>query len=166
MPELVKISSVAEAQLKIELIKRQGEGTSSSPFSDARNLAIAPARELAHYYRFGEMYAEHRLQPDATAPTGWSFTGPPLLFPGAGDVYLMAEVPPGGYAESDAFDREYTATLKLLHEAWGQGDGQKLTDAISVMDTTLGDEARKLLVAGLPSGTGTGIKGPDFRFMV
>lgn len=165
MPELVVIHTIAEAQAAIELIKRQGEGTSSSPFTDGRRLNIAPERELAHYYRFGQVHAERKLQPDASAPTGWSFTGDPLPFPGPNDLYLMAEVPPGGYPESDDFDREYTAMLKLLHDAWAVGNTQKLSDAIDAMDIRLGAKALALLDAGLPSGTGNGIKGPDFRFL-
>src|SRR5262249_46339587 len=53
MPDLVVIHTVAEAQARIDLIKRQGEGTSSSPFIDGRKLAIVPEDKLAHYYRFG-----------------------------------------------------------------------------------------------------------------
>ena len=165
MPDLVVIHTIAEARAAIDLIKRQGEGTSSSPFVDGQRLAIAPERELAHYYRFGQIHAEHKLQPDTSAPTGWSFTGDPLPFPGPNDLYLMAEVPPGGYPESDDFDRQYTAMLKLLHDAWAVGDSQKFSDAIGRMDRQLGFEARRLLNAGIPSGTGNGIKGPDFRFL-
>ncbi len=165
LPDLVVINTVPEAQTAIDLIKRQGEGTSTSPFTDGRKQAVAPERELAHYYRFGQIHAEHKLQPDATAPTGWSFTGDPLPFPRPDDLYLMAEVPPGGYPESDAFDREYTAMLKLLHDAWAVGDPPRLSRAILAMDTTLSTKALDLLNAGIFVGEGPGIKGPDFRFL-
>ncbi len=163
--DLVVIHTVAEAQAAIDLIKRQGEGTSTSPFADGRRLAIAPERELAHYYRFGQIHAERKLQPDANAPTGWSFTGAPLPFPRPDDLYFVAEVPPGGYSDSDAFDREYTAMLKLLHDAWAVGDPQKLSDAIRRMNMDLTSKALALLNADIPSGTGNGIRGPDFRFL-
>lgn len=165
MPDLVVIPTVAEARARIDLIKRQGEGTSSSPFVDGRKLAIAPARELAHYYRFGEIHAERELRADPSAPTGWSFTGTPVPFPGANDLYLMAEVPPGGYPESADFDREYTAMLKLLHDAWAVGDNDKLDKAIKSMDNDLSAAAVALLNAGYAAGVGQGIKGPDFRFL-
>jgi hypothetical protein len=160
MDQLVVVGSVPEARAAIDLIKRQGEGTDCSPFVDGSRQQIAPQHELAHYYRFGQIYYEHVLQPDPTSPTGWSFSGPSIPFPDAHDLYLMAEVPP-----EDSFDRQYTAVLKLLHDAWAQGNGQKLSDAVTAMDYVLGMEALALLSAGNPTGSGQGIKGPDFRFV-
>jgi hypothetical protein len=169
MPDLTVLHDVSEVKQAIGLIKRQGEGTSSSPFDSKQSGRIAPAPELAHYYRFGEIYHERRLVPDPTAPKGWSFTGttPPITFPDEQHLYLMAEIPKGVYysPESDVFDRAYTAVLKQLHDAWAQGDGTQLKAAIQSMDNDLGDEAIKLLKAGYPTGSGKGIKGPDFRFL-
>ena len=151
--------------MAIELIKRQGEGTSSSPFASDGSGRIAPAPELAHYYRFGEIHAGRRLVPDAEARLGWSFSGDDVPFPDERDLYLMAEVPEGGYSpESDDFDRAYTAVLHLLHDGWARGDGSKLQDAINGMqDLTIA--ALTLLEAGYSAGSGQGIKGPDFRFL-
>jgi hypothetical protein len=163
--ELTKIASLPQAQASIDLIKRQGEGTSSSPFADGRKRAIAPAHQLAHYYRFGEVHAERRLRMDPTSPSGWSFSGAPYPFPAAADLYLMAEVPPEGYPESDNFDRKYTAMLKRLHEAWAKPDPQSLEDAIDDMLFALSQAAIDLLNAGYPADCGRGIKGPDFRFL-
>jgi Ferritin-like len=168
LPDLTVLHDYTEAKAAIGLIKRQGEGTSSSPFASDKSGRIAPAHELAHYYRFGEIYHERRLVPDSSAPHGWSFTGttPPLDFPDAQHLYLMAEVPAAGYSpESDAFDRADTAVLKQLHDAWAQGDGSKLDAAIISMDNDLSPAAVALLDAGHPTGSGQGIKGPDFRFL-
>jgi hypothetical protein len=165
MTDLVTIGTVPDAISQIDLIKRQGEGTSSSPFIDGTRKLIAPARQLAHYYRFGEINAEHRIQADPNSPTGWSFSGASFPFPDAKDLYLMAEVPPGGYPESEDFDHEYTRMLKLLHDAWAQGDGQKLTDAVAIMLKELRQAALRVLTAAYPTGSGQGIKGPDFRFL-
>jgi hypothetical protein len=164
MADLTVVTTVPEAKCKIDLIKRQGEGTSSSPFVDGKTDQIRPEHELAHYYRFGEIHAEHRIRPDASAPHGWSFSGPPLPFPQASELYLMAEVPPCGYPESNDFDKAYTAILQLLHRAWAAGDGTLLDTAITGMDD-LSQTARDLLKAGHPADSGPGIKGPDFRFM-
>jgi hypothetical protein len=165
MSELVVVQTIAQSRAAIDLIKRQGEGTSSSPFVDASSGQIATARQLAHYYRFGEIHAERRLRADSSVPTGWSFTGDPYPFPNGRDVYLMAEVPLGGYPEADAFDRVYTDVLKLLHDAWAQGDGSKLDQAIQAMDGDLTSAAITLLRAGHSAPSGQGIKGPDFRFL-
>jgi hypothetical protein len=168
LPELTILHDVDEVKAAIGLIKRQGEGTSSSPFDDDKSGRIAPERELAHYYRFGQIYHERRLVPDPTAPHGWSFTGttPPLDFPDEQHLYLMAEVPAGGYSpESDDFDRAYAAILKQLHDAWARGDSAALDAAIISMDNDLTPAALALLNAGHSIGSGRGIKGPDFRFL-
>jgi Ferritin-like len=166
MPDLAIVHSVADAKSKIELIKKQGEGTSSSPFASDGSGRIADPGELAHFYRFGEIYNGNRLIRDPKAKKGWSFSGPALPFPDERDLYLMAEVPAVGYSpESDDFDRTYTSVLKLLHDAWAQGDGKKLGTAITSMDNDLTPAAVKLLGARYPTGVGKGIKGPDFRFL-
>jgi hypothetical protein len=165
LTELTVIASVAEAKCKIDLIKRQGEGTSSSPFVDGTTDRIKPAHELAHYYRFEEIYTGRRLQLDSSAPHGWSFSGAELCFPQAGELYLMAEVPPCGYPESDDFDKAYTTMLQLLHNAWAVGDGTMLDTAINANMAALTTAAITLLGKGYPAGTGPGIKGPDFRFL-
>jgi hypothetical protein len=165
MPDLVWIQSVDDAKAAINLIKRQGEGTSSSPFVDGSEQTISPAHELAHYYRFGEINAEKRLAVDASSPTYWSFSGARLPFPSANDLFLMAEVPPTGYPESVPFDQIYTSVLKLLHDAWAIGANTKLDAAVTAMDNELRAAALTLLSAGHSTGSGQGIKGPDFRFL-
>jgi hypothetical protein len=161
----VQVLSVPDAKKTIDLIKRQGEGTSSSPFVDGEKKVIAPPPELAHYYRFGEIYHEHCLVPDPKAEKGWSFTGTPLPFPDAGNLYLMAEVPPCGYPESAAFDCLYTKLLAMLHKAWAIGDSNVLGNAVGLMDGDLSQAAMDLLNALYPAPSGRGIKGPDFRFL-
>jgi hypothetical protein len=165
LPDLIVVGSPAEAKQKIDLIKRQGEGTACSPFDDDKKVTIVPRGELAHYYRFGEIHAEHCIRPDPKAPKGWSFTGKPLPFPDARNLYLMAEVPPGGYPESTAFDRVYTKLLKMLYTAWAEGDSNILANAVGLMDSDLSQAALDLLRAEYPGPSGRGIKGPDFRFV-
>jgi hypothetical protein len=166
LPELTKLHSVDEVTAAIDVIKRQGEGTSSSPFDNDGSGRIAAAHELAHYYRFGEIHSGFHLKPDTNAPYGWSFTGlPPIPFPDESELYLMSEVPEGGYSpESDAFDIAYTAVLGQLHQAWADGDETKLNTAIGNMSGLTG-AAVALLGAGHPVGSGKGIMGPDFRFL-
>lgn len=126
---LTKLTSLAEAEAAIDLIKEQGEGNSSSP-------ATGPdSPELAHYYRFlqikdGRKYVQ---QPDGTFKQDPS---QPLPFPTAAEIYLMAPVPAGGYSgvpESDAFDAACTRVVQLLHDAWNQGDSDILDNAVIAM---------------------------------
>jgi hypothetical protein len=166
MPDLVVIADVPGAKQAIDFIKQQGEGTSTTPFAPDGSGEIADTRELAHFYRFGEIYEGRKLKKDSSVPRGWSYSGAPLPFPDAKDLFLMSEVPPAGYSpESDDFDHKYTAVLQLLHNAWAQGKPDLLNTAISCMDSDLTPTAVALLGKGYPTGSGKGIKGPDFRFL-
>ena len=95
------INTLPDAERAIEKIKEQGEGTSQSP------LAVDFGNELAHYYRFAEIYHGRTLiqKPDHH----FAYEGTPIPFP---DVFPMAVVPPGGYPESAAFDKLYTSVLE------------------------------------------------------
>lgn len=166
---LTTIAVLQDAKDAITLIKTQGEGTDQSPFSpnaEGRREEIVNEDELAHYYKFASIYYEHKLKRDVNAPLGYSFTGDPLPFPPEQELYLMAEVPPGGYEESADFDEQYTSILKMLHFAWANGDASLLDSAIfgkTGMDN-LTSKALDLLKLAKPSGSGKGIIGPSFVF--
>jgi hypothetical protein len=149
---LFKINTPADAQKAISQIKQQGEGTTQSP------LAVDFGGELAHYYRFAEIWHERRLVRNAGGE--WKFEGDPLPFP---DTYPMAEVPLGGYPESLAFDTLYTEVLHKLQAAWTTGSQAQLGSAVSAM-FALSDPARTLMQMPRPSGGGT--FGPSFRLIV
>lgn len=152
---LFAIKTVADAEKAIVRIKRQGEGTSQSPFSDDFET------NLAHYYRFAEIFHERKLV--KTQDGRWKFEGPALPFP---EVLPMAEVPAEGYpAEPKAqeFNRSYTAMLNHLQNAWANGSGAELGDAIAAMSDLEGP-ARELMEKPLPDGRGN--LGPDFRLIL
>jgi hypothetical protein len=153
---LEPIKNLTGVEDAIELIKEQGEGTSTSP--DAPQAA----GEFAHYYKFGEIYHGHELQ---QVNGKWEFTGDVVSFP---DVYPMGVVPAGGWQNPDSkvqgllqtFNADYTTLLQNLETAWAQGDKSALISAISKM-FSLENTVGELMKTPLPDGTGS--YGPEFR---
>lgn len=162
---LFKIQSMDDAKRAIRVIKEQGEGTSTSPFDDSKHIA----GDLAHYFRFAELYHGKQL---VLAPGGAIiFTGTEIPFP---ETYPMAVVPSGGYKSADVeqsvqqkllkFDQNYTKMLKKLQTAWASDSPDEAIEAfdesVSAMYTLRGP-ARQLMQIAIPGGTGT--YGPCFR---
>jgi hypothetical protein len=147
--KLFAIKTLADAEKAITRIKRQGEGTSQSPFSDDFE------KELAHYYKFAELWHGHKFVKNAAGK--WKPEGDPIPFP---EVYPMAEVPEGGYGESTDFDMHFTTMLNHLQQAWAEGTPAELTSAVNAMHNLEGP-ARKLIQTPIEGGTGN--YGPDFR---
>jgi hypothetical protein len=155
---LFKITSLSKVQEAIQLIKRQGEGSKMSPEDTGPN-------DLAHYYRFAEIFHEKKLRKDAV--TGkWDFDGDPVPFP---EVWPMGEVPPGGYRRENVsdqvwqlleqVDQHYTDMLKQLQLAW-EGHGEELDNAIDTM-RLLKTPSISLMQIPIPSGGSN--YGPCFR---
>jgi hypothetical protein len=148
---LFTIKALADAEKAVNEIKQQGEGTSQSPF------AVDFGGELAHYYRFAEIYHGRALV--KTADGKFKYEGDPVPFP---EVFPVAQVPPGGYPESHDFDQQFTALLNKLQSAWAKGSQSDLSGAVGIM-FGLGDLARTLMQKPLPGGGGN--FGPDFRLV-
>jgi photosystem II stability/assembly factor-like uncharacterized protein len=157
---LYKIDSLAKVKQAIDLINLQGEGTTLSPEEQPD--------DLAHYYRFAEIYHGKRLVKDVTG--AWSFTGADVPLP---DVWPMADVPPGGYQPADipdvatrdliaTFDQHYSDMLGLLQSAWQHGDDSLLWEAITTMGS-MGSTGRKIVQRPKPDGSGN--YGPCFRYV-
>ena len=156
IPEpLKKLATLADVEEAIATIKEQGEGTTKSP--DAPEFG----GELAHFYRFGEIFHGKELIP---VDGGFKFEGPPVPFPDPSELFAMAEVPPGGYPdlpESQAFDKAFGTLLSQLEQAWADGGSPgSLGQAIGTMFTLAG-LATPLMQKPRPSGGGN--FGPDFR---
>ena len=130
-PQLVPIHDVESACQAIDVIIRQGEGTATSPFD-------SPG-ELAHFYKFEEIYRGKHLVRDPNAPNGYSFTGLPIPFDPNG-VFPMADNPdttklPAGSRAlflSQQFNYTYTSLLNALHQTFN-GQPGRLDTAIGVM---------------------------------
>jgi len=158
---LAKIRTVKEVQTAIQLIKRQGEGSKESPEDTGLG-------DLAHYYRFGEIYHKKKLQKNSTSGK-WEFTGPDVPFP---DVWPMAKVPAGGYRKEDVTgevwdllercDRSFTDMLNHLQRAWETASEDSLDHAVDAM-RGLRDPAVALMRTQIPSMQGN--YGPCFRLI-
>jgi hypothetical protein len=147
---LTPVGSLGDVEQAIATIKDQGEGTSRSP--DAPEYG----GELAHYYRFGEIYHGRHLLP---TPSGWQWGGDPVEFPAC---YPVARVPPGGYPDvpaSQAFDESFSELVGQLENAWGTGGQSELDQAVGSM-YSLYSLAEPLITTPLPGGGGN--YGPDF----
>ncbi|WP_371667491.1 ferritin-like protein [Streptomyces sp. NBC_00289] len=150
------VDSLDAVERSLQIIKEQGEGTTSSP-SDAFG-----DDHPAHYYAFGEIYHGRRLRKEGD---GWTFTGAPVPFP---DTRPMARVPAGGWPHPprrvqealDHFDDAYATVLDALEGAWADGDGRALRASVHAMRGLEGP-AVELMDITLPDAPGN--YGPQFR---
>jgi hypothetical protein len=159
--ELVKLRTKQDVLEGIELIKRQGEGSKASPEDTG-------ADDLAHYYRFGEIYNGKKLKQDPM--TGkWSYSGDSVDMPAC---WPMGKVPLGGYTKDDvkpevwerlaAFDAKFTSMVRNLQLAWQNGDQKALENAVRDM-RGLKKPAVELMKIQIPSMSVN--YGPCFRLV-
>lgn len=66
------IRGVADALRAVRLVVEEGEGTAASP--------LDPDGEMAHYYRFEEIWRLRRVARDDSVAAGYSFSGPVVPF--------------------------------------------------------------------------------------
>lgn len=163
------IGSQKGVKWAIELISHQGEGSTETPFENEY------AKDIAHYYRFVQVYVESEL---VWSPVNEHFEkGKPAPLP---DVWPMAQVPEGGYEEKhlkglddterelvtyhlEQFDIVYSQLLDLLQAAWTTRGGQAaLIEAYETM-FKLQDHALPLIQIKIPDGDGMTF-GPCFRY--
>jgi Ferritin-like len=152
---LFVIQTIGDVERAISEIKEQGEGTSQSP------LAEDFGGELAHYYKFAEIWHGKTL---IWRDGRWQYAGDPIPFP---DVYQMAPIPTGGYVSPSSqvqkalqdFDQQYTTLLDNLQSAWDNHSQGDLGLAIGAM-FELGSRATAIMQFQLSDGSG--VYGPDF----
>lgn len=145
----------------INIIIEQGEGTTTSPVDEEG--------QIAHYYRFQELYKGKQLVLDPTAPNGYSFTGPKIpydsknvqpMFPNT-KSHMLSE----GSEERrlvDLFNRSYSDLLNGLHRTFN-GEPEYINNTIGVMfDLRL--TCQKLAETPFPGKKGYTI-GPTYEFI-
>jgi hypothetical protein len=160
---LFRVANLPDVRKAIDLIRRQGEGSKSTPEETPGHLA--------HFYQFREVYvgAEYVLNPMTKE---WGHTGPPVLMP---SVWPMADIPDGGYRKADVpssdvwekieqFDTTYTTMLRQLEEVWRDpnahfGDFTGNDPVLTMF--SLGPIAQELMQKERPDRRGT--YGPCFR---
>ncbi|WP_338847140.1 ferritin-like protein [Massilia sp. W12] len=83
----------------IELIIRQGEGSSRSP--------LEPDGELAHYYKYAEIYHGRKLvhNPDPKGEPPWAFLGHPIHFDPCGVEPVIVNPSSASYAGKPELQR-------------------------------------------------------------
>lgn len=152
---LAPVATLDDVEKSIDIVREQGEGTSSSP-DDAFGDDYP-----AHYYAFGEIYHGRRLQ---QVDDTWAFTGDPIPFP---DVRPMARVPRGGWKSPSpevaqllaTFDSTYHDVLSFLEAAWSGGGASSLNAAVHSM---FGLQATALQLMETPLPDRPGNYGPQF----
>lgn len=140
----------------IEIIKREGEGTSVTPFESPD--------DPAHYYKFGEIAAGRAL---VATPDGYAYAGEPIPFDAEGVWPLrpnckIADFQAGTQARTriEQFAYNYGALLNVLHQAFN-GMPRRLDTAIGVMY-----DLRVVAVAMMQTNAGNGqTVGPSFEYV-
>lgn len=161
---LFPIADAGDAAKAIDLIVEQGEGTTTSP------LDGDGAGDLAHFYRFSEIYKGHMLvatpQPGKPPEDQFAYSGDPIVIDPAGirdaiDNPTRADFArtPDVLRQFDDFNYTYTSLLKTLHSAFNGAPGD-IDAAIGLMESCKG-LALKLTATVLPGG---GHAGPGFQW--
>ena len=155
------ILSLGDVKKAIDIIERQGEGSTGQP-EERRGY-------LAHYWRFAEM---HRLQRMEKADGKWSF-GAAIDFDFEADVWPTGDVPEGGYQldaakEPDAhhllrrFNITYSKLLDYLQATWSGPAGQAMILKALEEMFELEKFAKPLMQIQRPDGQHYS---PDFRYL-
>jgi Ferritin-like len=163
-PRLTPITDVASASAAIDLIVREGEGTTDSPLDSPGSVA--------HYYRFEQIVRGKELVADATVPQGFSFTGSAIPFDSSGVFPItanqrLADLDPQSEAGQKAMDfaQLLSKLLTALHNTFS-GDPTAFGPARGLMGAleATGEEvcATEIVVNGQPTGRHAG---PTWEFL-
>ena len=144
----------------IDIIVEQGEGTETLP--------IDPEGEVAHYYKFEELYIGKRLVVDPSVKEGYSFSGADIPFDPDNVLPIFADTKSYMFANGseerrrcDEFNHSYQLLLNALHSTFN-GFPDTLGDAIGIMiDVKLRGE--KICAMPFPGKPNTTL-GPPFEF--
>ena len=144
--QLFPILTLKNAIDGIRVIVDQGEGTSASPMDDAR--------EVSHFYRFGEIVYGRRLVPVAKDP-GWAYAGDPVPLDPSGVWDLCPDAKAADYPAksqarvlADRFNSTYSNLLRCLHQVFN-GSADRLPMALSAM-VEMHLTAQKLVTTRVP----------------
>jgi rubrerythrin len=162
MRESVVVVDVPTAQLAIQTIIEQGEGTSTSPEEVVGD-------GFAHYYRFMQIQKGHLLVPAPGNTPPWAYAGAPVAVDPAG-IYDLPVNPaltpyPPGTAQAfanDNFNYTYTSLLFALHRLFnGDASRAQFNRALGLMMSLKGQA--KAMAAGIPN-PGV-VTGPTFEYL-
>ncbi len=155
--ELFEVTDPASAHRAIHEIVEEGEGASPIDPEDGYD-------ELAHYYKFAEIYYGHRLVNEGGK---WTFSGEPIPFDPDGVWPMLANptlksYPPGSQLASNAelFAGSYSKLLKGLHRTFN-GEPTFLRNAIGSM-YAVEVQAKELMRTAIPNDPEGRTAGPPF----
>jgi hypothetical protein len=157
----IHVHNVESALKAIGLIVEQGEGTKTSP--------LDPEHELAHYYRYAEIYNGRKLirNPDTTqgAPE-YVYGGHRIEFDPSGIWPVITNPKRDSYAAgskarnlNDTFNYTYTSLLKSLQLVFG-GEPDRLGPAIGLMESMKEQALVMMSTETVPGQTA----GPSFEY--
>jgi len=155
------ITDANSAVKAIDLIVEQGEGTRTSPLDSEH--------ELAHYYRYAEIYHGKKLIPNPDPKPGappFVYGGHPIPFDPSGVWPVIVNpgastYPPGTKAASlnDTFNFTYTNLLRSLQLVFG-GQPDRLGPAIELMQSLEAQAQVMMSYEAVPGHTA----GPSFQY--
>jgi hypothetical protein len=159
--QTMHIHDVESANAAIQLIISQGEGTKTSP--------LDPEHELAHYYRFAEIYYGKKLIPTPDPGPGrpdYVYGGHAIEF-NPGDVWPVITNPnlssydagSTSFKLNQEFNRTYTNLLKTLQQVFS-GEADRLGPAITFMES-MKEQALVLMTTEVVPGQ---TAGPTFDY--
>src|SRR6185369_1159310 len=118
--QTIHVHDADSAVAAIDLIVEQGEGTKTSP--------LDPEHELAHYYRYAEIFYGKKLIPNPDPKPGgpdYVYGGHAINFNPAGVWPVLTNPSGASYAPgtkaanlNDTFNYTYTNLLKSLHRVF------------------------------------------------
>jgi len=156
------IRSVDSASDAIDLIVTQGEGTKQSPFDSET--------ELAHYYRFAEIYVGRKLVRDYDPPPGapkFHYVGHAIPFNPSGVWPVVSDPSAFLYRRcplladlNRSFNGTYTRLLQTLQRVFN-GEPDWLSVGFTVMGS-LEKQARAMMAMEIVPGLNAG---PTFEYL-
>jgi ferritin-like protein len=156
------VTNVDTARTAIQTIVHQGEGTTQSP-----DASRDEPGELAHFYRFAEIYHGKALIPNTSPPPAFVFEGDAIPFDSNGVLPVVSNpkataYPAGSPAriQCDEFNATYTRLLRNLHLGFN-GTQDSLTDAMFSDMPDLKSQGTALMRVSLGDGRNAG---PSFEF--
>lgn len=124
--DLIAVTDQESALAAIDTILSQGEGAPDTPFDLDGDAPL----DLAHYYKFAEIYNGRELVRDPSAPNGFSYSGNDIPYDPDGVYDLQPNSKSGdlpnatqAYRLSKQFNESYTSLLNGLHIAFNGQPG-------------------------------------------
>ncbi|MEW7279843.1 ferritin-like protein [Aquimarina sp. 2201CG1-2-11] len=165
--EVIVVENLKTALFAIDVIVDQGEGISDSIY-DGDNTYFGQDKEVAHYYRFYEVYVEQQYREGdhpTKKPTGkkisinWNAAIDMIANPKASDfpANSMART------KADEFNQLYSHFLQLLHLTFN-GQSSLLDKAIAMM-YQMKQLAAELLSCNIPGNEEGKVAGPPFEYI-